>query len=153
MARPKRTAEERAYKRAVRLLAASAKSEGRVRERLAAAGFEAGPIDEAVARLRASGAINDADLAARVVEQSRAKNESAALTAKRLAAKGVDAAVPKASDAERARTAAEAALGRVLFAADVATRYRRVLAALARKGFDEELALEVAREVIGEDVE
>lgn len=153
MAKALRTAADRAYSRAARLLAASAKSEGQVRERLARAGFDVGAIDEAVTRLRASGAINDADLAARVVEQSRAKNESSSLTAKRLATKVIQAALSVSNDRSLARAAAKEALARVLVGADVTTRYRRVLAALARKGFEEELALEVAREVIGVEVE
>ena len=149
MARPVRSEADLAHARAVRLLAASAKSEGQVRERLARAGFDPGAIDEAVRRLRASRAINDADLAARVMEQSRAKHESGALAVKRLAAKGIEAAVSAAGDRKSARAAAMQADAKAPIGADVAARYRRVMTALARKGYDEELSLEVAREVVG----
>lgn len=141
---------DKAHARAVRLLAASAKSEAEIRDRLRRAGFDAAAIESAIARLRDSRALDDDALAERLAAKSRDRHESSALTTDRLARRGLSGHAARAPDAALALAAARAAIARCPEPIGHAARFRRVLAALARKGFDEDAALAAAVAVVGE---
>ncbi|GJQ30162.1 MAG: hypothetical protein HBSAPP03_20460 [Phycisphaerae bacterium] len=151
--RPQTSLAERAHARALRLLAASAKSRAELHERLTRAGFSKGVIDATLARLSAAGLLDDDALSRRVVETSHDRHEAAALTEHRLDQRHLEGAVSDAGDTARARAAAVAALASIPPTTAHVARYRRVLGVLARKGYDEETALEAARAVLGEPPE
>ncbi|CAG1004652.1 hypothetical protein PHYC_03160 [Phycisphaerales bacterium] len=138
---------DRALARARRILAAGDKSEAELRARLARAGFEHETIDTVVLRLRASRALDDARLAQAVLDQSNAAAESPERARERLHLRGLKS--PGVDSPSLALTAARAAAEKAPSSLAPAARYRRVLAALARKGYDEETALDAARRVLG----
>lgn len=148
MARRVKPPLDRAYTRALRLLAASDRSERELRERLERAGFEPSVIDGTLARLRNDGVVDDRRLARAVREKSRRALEAPALIEARLERRGIrEAAEPGA--ASLAVAAARAAAMKLPATLSPAARFRRVLAALARKGYDEQAALDAAAEVLG----
>jgi len=147
---------ERAVARAVRLLKARERTRAELRERLSAAGFDGATVEAAMGRLGS------------LVDDARAAESHAhRLTARgpvgrehlvaRLEDRGVgralaDEAATRSLPDTESRAAAEAAARaarRIPASLDAPTRWRRLLAALARAGFAEETAGEAARRVLG----
>jgi regulatory protein len=87
--------------RAGRLLAARARSEQELSNRLGAAGFEADTVAGVLQRLRELGLVDDADFARRWIEERAAsKGLGPVLLMSELRSKGVDVAVAEAALAE-----------------------------------------------------
>jgi SOS response regulatory protein OraA/RecX len=133
-----------AYTRGLRLLGARERSESDVRTRLTELGFPADIVDAAVARLLASGAINESRAAravARTLVQVRRRGRLRAV--RELQAKGfpeslASEAVGELIGADDERTAVERALdrklrGRAVVAGDTGAM-RRLMATLVRQG-------------------
>lgn len=132
----------------LRLLSRSARSERDLRERLEAR-FTATAVASALRRLRALGYVDDHAWAASYVERPRSLLCSASLLRRELRARGISDEIAEAAtgahDDDRAALAAgRAALRRLASAGSeddpgaIRTRSRRLVAALARRGFDPE---------------
>lgn len=145
-----------AYTRGLRLLGARERSEADIRTRLGAAGFPADIVDAAIARLVASGALNDTR-AARAVARTfvQVKRRGRLRAVRELEARGFPAslaaeAVAEQMGAEDERTAVERALDRKLRGKAVvpgdAAAMRRLLASLVRQGHPPAVVRTVIRE-------
>ncbi len=130
----------------LRLLSRSARSEHDLRERLEAR-FTATATASALRRLRALGYVDDRAWAAAYVERPRSLLCSARLLRRELRARGIsreiaEAATGQHDDDRAALAAARIALRRLARGdggSDARARYkrsRRLVAALARRGFD-----------------
>lgn len=147
---------ERAWRRAVRLLAASEKTTAELRSRLIRAGFEKDVVGAVLRDLTERRWLND-----RSVARASAEREVARLPATRafveakLEFRGIEGASARRAAKEALRDHDESADAREL-AARIARRAgvrgaalrRRILAALARRGFDEATALDAAESVV-----
>lgn len=135
-----------------RWLAARARTEGELRDRLEGRGFDPATIEAALGRLKELGLVDDISLARRVIEEKVARRTLGpeAIRA-HLEARGIEGEVAGAAVAEvlgdesaRAREAALALVGRV-------ARYplreqgNRLARLLGARGFSEEAAMEGAR--------
>lgn len=147
--KPKSTPVERAFRRARRLLAAGDKSEGVLRERLSKAGFEVGDVEAALAMLRERRLIDDARLGARVMERGREAGHGAARINAALANKGLAERVDERVDAAEAVRVAREIAAATPEGWGYARRARKVLGALARRGFGEEDAMAAVEVVLG----
>lgn len=152
-------------KRALGLLDQRARSRSELRERLLKAEFEPQLVDEVVNDLAASGLVNDAQFASEWVRQRAARRgKSARALDMELRDKGVEgadraAALEQISDADEERTAravAEKAARKVNSApadrAEYDKHLRRIVGALARRGFNQEMALRIGREALDERI-
>lgn len=152
-------------KRALGLLDQRARSRSELRERLLKAEFEPQLVDEVVNDLAASGLVNDAQFASEWVRQRAARRgKSARALDMELRDKGVEgadraAALEQISDADEERTAravAEKAARKVKSAPADRTEYdkhlRRIVGALARRGFNQGMALRIGREALDERI-
>lgn len=152
-------------KRALGLLDQRARSRAELRERLLKAEFEPQLVDEVVDDLAASGLVNDAQFASEWVRQRAARRgKSARVLDMELRDKGVGgadraAALEQISDADEERTAravAEKAARKVKSTPVDRTEYdkhlRRVVGALARRGFNQGMALRLGREALDERI-
>lgn len=130
----------------LRLLSRSARSEHDLRERLEAR-FTAEAVTAALRRLRALGYVDDRAWAAAYVERPRSLLCSARLLQRELRARGIsheiaEAATHEHDDDRAALAAARIALRRLARGNDdrdagaARKRSRRLVAALARRGFD-----------------
>lgn len=146
---------EKARRDAVRWLASKARSREEVRRRLSDKGHDSAAVERAVEHLTGVGALNDAKLAedaARELLQERGLAARAAL--EKLAARGIESglaacATGPAADRERALAMARERARQAQPGKELAEA-RRTLAALARKGFDEDIALEAVRTAFAE---
>ncbi|MDO5730916.1 regulatory protein RecX [Corynebacterium sphenisci] len=150
--------------RALRLLDQRARATEELRRRLAEDGdAPAELIAEVLADLRSAGLLDDAAFAAEWVRQrARRRGKSRRVLDRELRDKGVsavdrDAALDQVGDAEEEATAAAVAAKRAAAIrrapADRAERdrdLRRVLGALARRGFPQEVALRRARAALAD---
>jgi regulatory protein len=90
-----------AYDDGVKLLARRALTRREVASRLAARGHASADVDRAVARLAAAGAVDDADLARRLVaSEAQGKGRGRERVLATLAARGIDPSVAAAAWAE-----------------------------------------------------
>ena len=144
-------------KRALGLLDQRARSRAELRERLIKAEFEPQLVDEVLDDLASSGLINDAQFAHEWVRQRAARRgKSARALDMELRDKGVGgadraAALEQISDEEHtARAVAEKSARKVKAApadrAEYDKHLRRIVGALARRGFNQGMALRIARE-------
>ena len=136
----------KAIQHGLRLLSRSARSEHDLRERLEAR-FTAEAATAALRRLRALGYVDDRAWAAAYVERPRSLLCSARLLQRELRARGISYEIAEAATGEHhddraALAAARIALRRLARggggsdAGGDPTRSRRLVAALARRGFD-----------------
>ena len=152
-------------KRALGLLDQRARSRSELRERLLKAEFEPQLVDEVVNDLAASGLVNDAQFASEWVRQRAARRgKSARALDMELRDKGVEgadraAALEQISDADEERTAravAEKAARKVNSApadrAEYDKHLRRIVGALARRGFNQGMTLRIGREALDERI-
>lgn len=146
-------------KRALGLLDQRARSRSELRERLIKAEFEPQLVDEVIDDLAGSGLVNDAQFAHEWVRQRAARRgKSARALDMELRDKGVAgadraAALEQISEDDEERTAravAAKAARKVRTAPADRTEYdkylRRIVGALARRGFNQGMALRIARE-------
>ncbi len=147
---------DEAVRRAVRLLRVRERTRAELVERLRAAGFSAPTVDAALARL--GRLVDDARAAEAHAHRATARGPVAReLLSTQLEARGVETSLARdtarralpPSESQAARLAALRAARRLPATLDPATRWRRVLSALARAGFEQELALDAARAVLG----
>lgn len=152
-------------KRALGLLDQRARSREELRSRLVKAEFEPKLVDEVLDDLAASGLLNDAQFASEWVRQRAARRgKSARALDMELRDKGVGgadraAALEQISEDDEERTArdvAEKAARKVKAAPSDRTEYdkqlRRIVGALARRGFNQSMALRIGREALDERV-
>lgn len=148
-------------KRALGLLDQRARSRAELRERLLKAEFEPQLVDEVLDDLAGSGLLNDAQFAHEWVRQRAARRgKSARALDMELRYKGVGgadraAALEQISDEDEehtARAVAEKSARKVKSAPTDRAEYdkhlRRIVGALARRGFNQGMALRIAREVL-----
>lgn len=140
----------RAKLKAVKLLGIRARSAAELRERLVRL-FEAPVVDEAIEELKREKLLDDAGLAAQLVEKDTALGRSSLLIERRLSSRGLERGTnqPPQGELERAIAAARNRAARLPESLGAAARYQRLLAALARLGYDEETAREAAATVLG----
>lgn len=152
-------------KRALGLLDQRARSREELRSRLVKAEFEPKFVDEVLDDLAASGLLNDAQFASEWVRQRAARRgKSARALDMELRDKGVGgadraAALEQISEDDEERTArdvAEKAARKVKAAPSDRAEYdkqlRRIVGALARRGFNQSMALRIGREALDERV-
>ncbi len=135
-------------RRAIRLLAASDKTRAELRERLTRAGLDATSVDTALDTLAAKRLLSDERVARNIAAD---QGVSRALNRHRLEQRGLDASAAECGprDARRALAAARAIAARLPASLPPQARWRRLLASLARRGFDEEQATLGAESVLG----
>lgn len=152
-------------KRALGLLDQRARSREELRSRLVKAEFEPKLVDEVLDDLAASVLLNDAQFASEWVRQRAARRgKSARALDMELRDKGVGgadraAALEQISEDDEERTArdvAEKAARKVKAAPSDRAEYdkqlRRIVGALARRGFNQSMALRIGREALDERV-
>ncbi|WP_288865073.1 recombination regulator RecX [uncultured Corynebacterium sp.] len=152
-------------KRALGLLDQRARSRSELRERLLKAEFEPQLVDEVVDDLAASGLVNDAQFASEWVRQRAARRgKSARALDMELRDKGVGGAdrataLEQISDADEERTA-RAVAGKAARKvkstpadrAEYDKHLRRIVGALARRGFNQGMAMRIGREALDERI-
>ena len=152
-------------KRALGLLDQRARSREELRSRLVKAEFEPKLVDEVLDDLAASGLLNDAQFASEwVCQRAARRGKSARALDMELRDKGVGgadraAALEQISEDDEERTArdvAEKAARKVKAAPSDRAEYdkqlRRIVGALARRGFNQSMALRIGREALDERV-
>lgn len=152
-------------KRALGLLDQRARSREELRGRLVRAEFEEQAIDEVLDDLERSGLLNDAAFAHEWVRQrAKRRGKSSRALDRELQQKGVgnadraDALAQLSQDDEEAtaRVVAEKKARQVKNVPDGRAEYdkvlRRVVGAMARRGFPEGMALRLGREVLDERI-
>lgn len=125
----------------LRLLRVKARSRAEMINRLKAKGFDARIAERAAARLEGVGLIDDQALAADLTQREAQRGSSRRLVEAKLQARGVDAQPGPMDDEATALSEARAKLASSR-GLDCAAAARRVLAHLARRGFDEDAARE-----------
>ncbi|MFG0275705.1 MAG: recombination regulator RecX [Phycisphaerales bacterium] len=150
---------EAAKRDALRLLEKRSFTRAALVERLRRKGHDEASADAAASVMERLGLIDDGAFARDMIDRELERTPAArALLAQRLASRGVEAGAAEAALDEA--LAGRDALGDALAAArvmrrkmpenlDAQTALRRLAGRLARRGFDEEVALEAARRTIG----
>lgn len=134
-----------AVRKGVRLLGASAKTEAELRERLLAKNIDAVVVAKAIAYLVERGLLNDAEIAKKVGTDPTTSREMARHV---LESRGVDAVLTeetlssRASDAKNAKKALRALAAKLPPSLTSSAKRGRLLSALARRGFEEHIALD-----------
>jgi regulatory protein len=138
--------------RMVRMLSTSPKSTRELDARLTKSGVHPNVVKEALELLGQIGMVSDKRLAEQVIETQRRKGRSQAAVQRELSRRGLSAPVEALEQEEllAAMAVAREAATRVPPEADATTRWRRVLGALNRRGFDEDTADEAARVILGD---
>jgi SOS response regulatory protein OraA/RecX len=139
----------RAKLRAIALLKVRDRASAELASRLARAGFSKPAAAAAIAELKSEGLLNDQKLAAHAAEVAASKGLSSAAVKQRLAKLGLAAATLPGDDLARATQEARNRAATLPESLSVPASYRRVLAALARLGYDEDVAREAAERVLG----
>lgn len=147
-----------AFDAGVKMLARTPLGGRGVIERLMKKGYDEETAHAAVARLLELNLLREEASAEAIVHATtRDLPAGQALLRARLDERGVDASASEQAlhaagegrnDRENARQLAQAAVRRMPPSLDDATRARRLLGLLARRGFDEETSLDAAREAI-----
>lgn len=144
-----------AMEKALKLLAASSKSQAQVRERLIASGTDATVADHAIERLAAMRAFDDESAARTMADRladAGASNESIRI---RLESKGFQTPkveVPE-NETQRAMRFAQQAADRLPPTMAYEVKWRRLFGALARKGYDEQLCTDTVGRILGKPPE
>jgi regulatory protein len=127
-------------------------SVGRLRRKLAERDTPAAAIDLVIERAHAERLVDDAAIAASLVEERRAKGHAPSRLRRDLAARGFDVqvidgalAAVEAEDQEAAAFAVARDKADRLTGVDAETAYRRTVGYVARRGYPEGLARKVAR--------
>ncbi len=130
-------------------------AEGRLRGKLRDKGWAPAVIDQALERARREGLVDDAAMAAALVEERRAKGHAPARIRRDLRRRGFEddvldrhLAAAEAEDPEAAAFAVAQRKAAGSSGADAETAFRRVAAYVARRGYPEGLARKVAREAV-----
>lgn len=130
-------------------------AEGRLATKLAERGWRSAVIEQALERCRASGLVDDAAMAAALVEEGRRKGHAptrlrADLRRRELSEDVIEQALAPLDD-EDPEAAAFAVARRkadTLTGVDAETAFRRIVGHLARRGHPEALARKVARAAV-----
>lgn len=151
---------------ALRLLAHRARSEKELADRLAEKGFAAGLIEDLMVELRGNGLVNDEEFAREWVRQRRGqRGKSRAALRAELVAKGVPSAilervlseVDDGDEADLAREVARKQARRITepptTPAEHTKLLRRLVGALARRGFPPGLSMAIARQALEQRLE
>lgn len=141
---------------ALRLLKSAARTRRELIDRLVRAGHDPAAAESTVADLARAGMIDEAAIAGAAVRAGLKAGKARGHIEQALRARGVDDPTIHAAlsdeqvtdDTPRALDAARD-LARRAAGADPAARMRRVLTGLARRGFDEDTALNAARQALG----
>lgn len=143
-----------------RATAATPVAEGRLRDRLGARGHPPTVVEEALARARADGTVDDAAFVAALVEEGRRKGHAPRRVRATLEARGFDGPIVERALAEAEPTDLEAAAyavaadrTRQLRGVAPETAFRRLVGHLARRGYPDMLARKVARQAVFTDRE
>jgi regulatory protein len=146
----------KAKKKAVALLKLKDRTTHELRDRLTRAGFEPEPIEAALAELTHEKLLNDQTLARTSIDRDLAKGRSIHAAAQRLATRGINhadipapAPTPGKTELDRAIAAAKARAAKLPQTLPPQARARRLLAALARLGYEEDTARDAAARVLG----
>lgn len=138
-----------------RSTSATPQAEGRVRDKLTERGWPGAVVKQALDRARAERLIDDAAMAAALVDERRRKGHAPARIRRDLKARGFDdatlAAALAAAEAEDPEAAAFAVANdkaQRLTGVDTETAFRRVAAHVARRGYPDGLARKVARQAV-----
>lgn len=150
---------------ALRFLAHRARSEQELRQRLTDKGFAQGLIEDLLSELRGNGLVDDEAFAREWVRQRRGqRGKSRGALRQELKAKGISSAIVEAVLADvddgdektLARQVAHRQARRITQAptspAEHAKLLRRLVGALARRGFPQGLSLSIAREALEERI-
>ncbi len=150
----------RAVAYARRSTAQAPKSEAKLAAKLAAREYPQVVIDQALARCRTEGIVDDAAYVAAFVDERRRKGHGPYRIRQDLRTRGfpddlVDPALAPVEAQDREAQAFDAARGKAqsLRSVEADTAFRRLVAYLARRGYPEGLARKVAREVVYADRE
>ncbi len=142
----------KAKKKALSLLKVKDRTAHELRDRLVAAGHPPTGVDAALAELAREGLLNDSALARASLERDLAKGHSPRAAAHKLATRGIhdaDMPSPPTGELERAVAAAQARAAKLPPDLPPHARARRLLAALARLGYEEDTARDAAVRVLG----
>jgi len=144
-----------AHKAALRLLKAAARTRRELAERLVQRGYPPDESARVAEECRKRGLIDEGAIAARAVRAGLRSGKARAEIERSLHARGIEDSTIRAALAdERAPDDASLALGaareiaRRSARATPQARLRRILDGLARRGYDEEAALNAARHVL-----
>jgi regulatory protein len=141
----------KAKKKALALLKVKDRTSHELRDRLTRAGFEPHGIEAALAELTREKLLSDQTLARASIDRDLAKGRSIHAAAQRLATRGIshaDIQSPK-GELDRAIAAAKARAAKLPANLPPQARARRLLAALARLGYEEDTARDAAARVLG----
>jgi SOS response regulatory protein OraA/RecX len=146
----------RAKLKAVALLKVRGRTSVELGARLGRAGFSKGAVELTVGELVRDGLVDDRALAESQAQSALARGLSSAAVARRLTQSGHSATIAAAvtgagpgDDLSRAIEQARNRAARMPESLGAPVRYRRVLAALARLGYEEDVAQEAAAAVVG----
>lgn len=138
-----------------RSTAATPQPEARLRAKLADRDVPDGAIDAAMQAARAEGLVDDAAMAAALVDERRERGHAPARIRRDLRARGFDDALlegllapVEAQDQEAAAFAVAASRAARLTGEPADTAFRRVAGYVARRGYPDGLARKVAREAV-----
>lgn len=130
-------------------------SEGRLRDKLGERGYAGPVITQALERARRERLVDDAAMAAALVDERRRKGHAPAKIRRDLRERGFDDATLDAAlgnadgqDLEAAAYAVAAEKAARTTGVEAEAAYRRVAAFVARRGYPEGLARKVAREAV-----
>jgi SOS response regulatory protein OraA/RecX len=144
-----------AMEKALKLLAASSKSQANVRERLIASGISEGVADQAIERLAALRAFDDQAAAQSMADRWADAGESNESIRIRLESKGFKP--PKleiaGDESERALQFARQTADRLPPTMAYEVKWRRLFGALARKGYNEQLCTDTVGRILGDPPE
>jgi regulatory protein len=137
-----------------RLLAARARTEKEIVERLSVAAFEPGVVQRVLGRLRELDLVDDAAFARQWIEERGSRGRGARLLTHELRVRGIDSDTIRCAleDAggDETGAATELAARHLRRVADlpVAKQMARLAGLLARRGYPEEVVEEVVRSVL-----
>lgn len=138
-----------AAKKGVRMLARTAKTAHEIRERLVARGVEEKVAERAVEHLRSHGLVDDAEIARGIVAKP---TMSEAMARHVMEERGIGAAVAERVLRETARPsvmeAAKAVNGALPASLSLRARRQRLLAALAKRGFEADESVEAVEALL-----
>lgn len=140
----------KAVGRGLRMLKASAKAKGELRERLLAKDIDAGVVEKALRHIESHGLLDDGAIARSIAAKPDTSNELArqVMEGRKIDSQTIAEVLgSRGGDAARAVEVARGVLAGLPARAKDGEKRRKVLAALARKGFDEFVALEAADQV------
>lgn len=135
--------------------AATPQAEGRVRAKLTERGWPAVVVDQALDRARRERLVDDAAMAAALVEERRAKGHAVARIRRDLRERGFEddvldpaLAAAEAEDPQAAAFAVAEQKAAGLTGLDTEVAFRRVAGFVVRRGYPEGLARKVARDAV-----